>query len=1195
MTSSHPNLSTSASCQFLPPRSRPFGHVNLSAHLIIDTEDYFHCAMQHPQKRYSLFTARTGDLQISKAVMDELARSSCDAERKFYACVFSVTLPEKTIPKVTFLHTPPCDSSLTQFILYGKDEPLYRACESVRDRWPEELKGDHNVLTFEMSISRHSPEVQFTFQAVPSDKHSLEVVYVSTVSGILLQELNQNIYPPEPHLLNGTVFSVRFFSDSEIGEFGFHLRFTFHNASAVPQQFQNGFWNCSVDHWFEFRQHFPCNLLFDCFAGEEESDCVYTTEKCGQGYITINDMYIKPSRDISWNEAARMCDGVGMQLACLNSALEWRNVVDMLQLHEYRLVFTGLKSSKLSLASMYNRFWQWQDGQIAYFLNMSSWKGIPNRQCSALYSMKRRLPPHLEDDPSTVFSGVFDANRLREKGKHKCFLQCPGGHYTRRFLASDVTSNCWARERGFSAAELKVSMTPLPPSMECSTTSSERVPFALVCDHRPDCLDNSDEDFCVYPPCELDQLQCQDKHCIPLKGMCDNTPHCPDGSDFWPCNQRSVGKVLSKIYVPPAAVYFQERLENFESLPDEQCPDTHYLCPGNGYCMPVYTLCNEVIDCPGYEDEEGCDSYACIGYYRCRGSKICLHPVYLGDGVYQCPQFDDELPETNCTENCTCYHTSLFCHDMFPADEFPQLRFLDGRDSGITPSDLVKNTMLVHLSLVRCGITSLPPMRHPNLLLMDVSHNLIRQIYSGHVSGLSNLRTLNLTSNPLSSHLIVDEGHSIFASLISLDLSFSHIKELHPDVLQHFSMVRSLNLSYIAVETIVGEGFQPLKQLRVLDLRACPATQFHTFQGLANLRSVYADSYKACCPAVLPEGFNTANCWAPQDLVSSCDDLLCVTLFKVVIIVFSVTTLTGNFVHIVYHLVFRSALENTVLGLLMRQLCVSSAFMGLALSIIAVADLRYQGSYVWHDTSWRSSVACQLVGVLATFSTEASMMFLFLITVERLMVMFNIKEGIWGSGQWYSCIVSALVWIVSALFSSLPLSPRLSDWRLNTGTSLCLPLPLTVDKPSDRYRLGLMVTFNLLVMLVTGIGQLLIYRTIRQTTSLSVVHTTTQTQHVLLPRRFFSVVMTDVFCWVFISLFALLDSNSIPLPANLNVILATCVLPANSALNPFMYFYNVIMERRRQEQEERLKKMIISRIKAAKLRETGIPCQTHSC
>ena len=100
------------------------------------------------------------------------------------------------------------------------------------------------------------------------------------------------------------------------------------------------------------------------------------------------------------------------------------------------------------------------------------------------------------------------------------FTVCPYQHVTHSFLACDERSACWAQgvvsfssERATWDLPSPLScpvpgMTSLPPSYACVTGSS-RVPYTFVCDHRQDCGDNSDEEFCQFAACRAERpLQC---------------------------------------------------------------------------------------------------------------------------------------------------------------------------------------------------------------------------------------------------------------------------------------------------------------------------------------------------------------------------------------------------------------------------------------------------------------------------------------------------------------------------------------------------------------------------------------------------------------------------------------------------------------------------------------------------------------
>ena len=234
----------------------------------------------------------------------------------------------------------------------------------------------------------------------------------------------------------------------------------------------------------------------------------------------------------------------------------------------------------------------------------------------------------------------------------------------------------------------------------------------------------------------------------------------------------------------PAVIYFRYANKQWPFFsaqpmtPGARCPETHFRCAGKeGYCLPVYLHCNGVDDCPGREDEAGCEEYTCTGWYRCRGSlTVCLHPDHLCDSVYQCPLRDDEINcDVDCPESCTCYGMAFFCTHPFQAFRYPALRFLEARGSGLLPKNVGNNLPLVHLGLGLCGLESFYLLGLSNLHSLDLADNRLSAVTSYHLRYFKHLRLLSLAGNPLVTVFGQGPGLPSLGSLRELDLSLIHI------------------------------------------------------------------------------------------------------------------------------------------------------------------------------------------------------------------------------------------------------------------------------------------------------------------------------------------------------------------------------------------------------------------------------------
>ena len=462
------------------------------------------------------------------------------------------------------------------------------------------------------------------------------------------------------------------------------------------------------------------------------------------------------------------------------------------------------------------------------------------------------------------------------------------------------------------------------------------------------------------------------------------------------------------------------------------------------------------------------------GYYRCRGSKNCIHPsnVCDGSGGFDCDLRDDEeWCYIICPANCTCYGFSAFCNLPFDSAYLTDFRFLDASGSGILPAELTGMHLLADLNVAFCGLSDINLPRLPNLLFLNLSHNRLTSVQSDQLQGASHLRVLSLASNPVVSLHVSEQNHTL-PSVSHVDVSNVSLSQLDGRSFYMFTNLVSLNLSSCGI-TEVNNGFEGLKNLQVLDLRGSSVNVFprDIFSGLLKLRLVYTDSYKLCCPITLPEDFNVHNCQFPSDEISSCDALLRSDVYRVVLAVLASLTLLGNSVSFVYRAFIEQGGSVSGYAIFVLNLCVSDFLMGVYLGVIGVVDRLYQGTYLWEDVSWRQSVTCSVAGVVSLLSNEVSAFTIFLITVDRFLVLrFPFSSLRFERRSAY--VACALAWVVGLTLGLVPLLPGLSHWQFYSHKSICIPLPITrEDFAGHSYSFGVIVCLNFVLCVLIALGQ----------------------------------------------------------------------------------------------------------------------------
>ena len=151
---------------------------------------------------------------------------------------------------------------------------------------------------------------------------------------------------------------------------------------------------------------------------------------------------------------------------------------------------------------------------------------------------------------------------------------------------------------------------------------------------------------------------------------------------------------------------------------------------------------------------------------------------------------------------------------------------------------------------------------------------------------------------------------------------------------------------------------------------------------------------------------------------------------------------------------------------------------------------------------------------MSTVASEASVIFMCLITLDRLLVIkFPFGQIRFQTSS--AILISILSWVFVVFIAVFPLiHTEYFQNQFYTKAGVCLALPLTRDRPLGwQYSVAIFIGFNFATFLLIAIGQWLIYNEINR----SRMRVTTQSQSrgndLKIARNLLLVVTTDFLCW----------------------------------------------------------------------------------
>ena len=423
-------------------------------------------------------------------------------------------------------------------------------------------------------------------------------------------------------------------------------------------------------------------------------------------------------------------------------------------------------------------------------------------------------------------------------------------------------------------------------------------------------------------------------------------------------------------------------------------------------------------------------------------------------------------------------------------------------------------SFLIHLNMSLCGIRYISPailLNMKNLMVLDLTWNYLASLPSHLFISQSRLKILRLSNN----RELITIQPDAFVGLTSMKhLSINHlnIERILQNAFASLNLV-SLDLSDSYIKRLEDSAFATLTAKNIF-LNNTKISKFSSelFKGIENINFLVTDSVKFCC--IKPYFLTEDRCFPRENEISSCDDLLRNEVLRPFVWVIGLTSFISNVLAFVYRMYDKERLKLGY-GIFVSNLAISDFLMGVYLIIIASADVYYRGNYMMNDDEWRTGWLCNLAGVISTLSSEASVFFICLITIDRLLVV-KYPFGEVRMRPRPSWVISAIAWSVCLFLSLVPII-FITYFRgeFYSRSSVCLGLPLTSDKPAGwLYSVFIFICINFVLFILIAGGQWMIFREVTKTSDKVVAKGRDSRQKELrVARNLLLVAMTDFMCW----------------------------------------------------------------------------------
>ena len=368
-------------------------------------------------------------------------------------------------------------------------------------------------------------------------------------------------------------------------------------------------------------------------------------------------------------------------------------------------------------------------------------------------------------------------------------------------------------------------------------------------------------------------------------------------------------------------------------------------------------------------------------------------------------------------------------------------------------------TALQVLDLSRNNIIQLPTQifeSTKNLVSLDISDNYLKYIPVQCLANLSRLIYLNMSKNSLSrlpsfsaqgELLVLDLSENSMNSLTPVDfvsvrkmtflsLSKNNLVALPGQLFYYMNDLIFVNISYNAVQKIGPKIFGNESKLETFDMRKNEMYRIlhDSFEANPQNATIIVDKFATCC------FMDEAQCISihPRPDYLTCKRMLQDVFIRTSVWVLGISAFICN--AIAHYVRTQKRQGNKVQTLLISHLALSDLLMGVNMLILASADAYYGEYFPSYAHLWRQGFACKLAGFLSIFSSEGSVFFIALISIDRLL---GIKYPFGGplSTKWARFWVG-LAWLMAFLISVIPIALAPDTGDVFSISEVCIGIPI---------------------------------------------------------------------------------------------------------------------------------------------------------